>query len=261
MSSIQLVNRLVASETEIDTEKLKKGQLADHEWKQLNIKVSPLTNAPIYIDDTPGLSVFELRAKCRRLAAEKKIQMIIIDYLQLMTSQDKNNKNGNREQEISHISRSLKGIAKELNIPILALSQLSRNVERQGSSKKPQLSDLRESGAIEQDADMVMFIYRPEYYGFQETEDHQPTKDLAEIIVAKNRNGSLKTVPLKFIGSLTKFTDMSTYDFVDESGGDGYATQPFMPNPAVGGGGRVTRHSRMNDMPESDNNFNGEVPF
>lgn len=261
MSSIQLVNRLVASETEIDTEKLKKGQLADHEWKQLNIKVSPLTNAPIYIDDTPGLSVFELRAKCRRLAAEKKIQMIIIDYLQLMTSQDKNNKNGNREQEISHISRSLKGIAKELNIPILALSQLSRNVERQGSSKKPQLSDLRESGAIEQDADMVLFIYRPEYYGFQETEDHQPTKDLAEIIVAKNRNGSLKTVPLRFIGSLTKFTDMATFDFVDESGGDGYASPPFMPNPAVDGGGRVTRHSRMNDMPESDINYNGDVPF
>ncbi len=257
MSSIQLVNRLVSSETEIDTEKLKKGRLEAHEWQQLNMRVGPLTNAPIYIDDTPALSVFELRAKCRRLAAEKKIELIIIDYLQLMVG-GLDNKNGNREQEISHISRSLKGIAKELNIPIIALSQLSRNVER-SQTKKPQLSDLRESGAIEQDADMVMFIYRPEYYGLTETEDNLPATNLAEIIVAKNRNGALKSVNLKFLGHLTKFADLETYDFMDfggNSGGDeegggnpNLQSSGFFPNPNVDSG-RITRNSRMNDMEE-----------
>lgn len=259
MSSLQLVNRLVSSETEIDNEKLKTGNLNDQDWKQLNVKVSALTNAPIYIDDTPALSIFELRAKCRRLAAEKKIELIIIDYLQLMTGQDRNNKNGNREQEISHISRSLKGIAKELNIPIIALSQLSRNVERQANSKKPQLSDLRESGAIEQDADMVVFIYRPEYYGFQETENNESTRDLAEIIVAKNRNGSLNTVNLKFIGKYTKFTDPdSTYDFVDETEGS-YNPRVGMPNPNVEAT-RVNRSSRMNDMDDFQPET-GDAPF
>ncbi|MBL7924311.1 MAG: replicative DNA helicase [Bacteroidia bacterium] len=249
MSSIQLVNRLVASETEIDTEKLKKGTLAAHEWQQLNMKVAPLTEAPIYIDDTPALNVFELRAKCRRLASEKKIEMIIIDYLQLMQG-GVDNKNGNREQEISYISRSLKGIAKELNIPIIALSQLSRAVEK-SQTKKPQLSDLRESGAIEQDADMVMFIYRPEYYQLTETEDNMPTNNLAEIIVAKNRNGALKSVNLKFLGHLTKFTDWETYDFMDESGAVDRPT-PVFPNPHADSS-RITRNSRMNDM--------GDTPF
>ena len=242
MSSIQLVNRMIAAETEISTEKLRKGELADYEWQQLNMKVTPLTNAPIFIDDTPALSVFELRAKCRRLASEKKISLIIIDYLQLMTGGG-DNKNGNREQEISHISRSLKSIAKELSVPIIALSQLSRAVEsRAGQSKRPQLSDLRESGAIEQDADMVMFIYRPEYYGLTETEDNLPTTNLAEIIVAKNRNGALKTVNLKFIGHLTKFTDMNEFDFVDES------LPAITPNQNVNE--RIVRNSRMNDMEE-----------
>jgi replicative DNA helicase len=242
MSSIQLVNRMIAAETEISTEKLRKGELADYEWQQLNMKVTPLTNAPIFIDDTPALSVFELRAKCRRLASEKKISLIIIDYLQLMTGGG-DNKNGNREQEISHISRSLKSIAKELSVPIIALSQLSRAVEsRAGQSKRPQLSDLRESGAIEQDADMVMFIYRPEYYGLTETEDNLPTANLAEIIVAKNRNGALKTVNLKFIGHLTKFTDMNEFDFVDES------LPAITPNQNVNE--RIVRNSRMNDMEE-----------
>ncbi|CAN5440271.1 replicative DNA helicase [soil metagenome] len=242
MSSIQLVNRLISSETEINTEKLRKGELADHEWQQLNKKVTPLTNAPIYIDDTPALTVFELRAKCRRLAAEKKIELIVIDYLQLMSGGGENNRGGNREQEISHISRSLKSIAKELSVPIIALSQLSRAVETRGQAKRPQLSDLRESGAIEQDADMVMFIYRPEYYGLSETEDHQPTTNLAEIIVAKNRNGALKTVNLKFLGHLTKFTDMDSFDFVDET-----LPPVNFPNPRVEPE-RVTRNSRMNDM-------------
>ncbi len=241
MSSIQLVNRLISSETEINTEKLRKGQLLDHEWQQLNKKVTPLTNAPIYIDDSPALSVFELRAKCRRLKAEKKIELIIIDYLQLMVGGNDNNKNGNREQEISHISRSLKSIAKELEVPIIALSQLSRAAETRGQGKRPQLSDLRESGAIEQDADMVMFIYRPEYYGLTETEEHEPTNNLAEIIVAKNRNGALKTVNLKFLGHLTKFTDMEEFDFVDES------PMVKIQNPNISSD-RMTRNSRMNDM-------------
>ncbi len=250
MSSIQLVNRLISAETEINTEKLKKGDLAQHEWEQLNRKVTPLTEAPLYIDDTPAVSVFELRAKCRRLVAEKKVEMIIIDYLQLMSGGQDNMRGGNREQEISHISRSLKSIAKELEIPIIALSQLSRAVETRGQVKRPQLSDLRESGAIEQDADMVMFIYRPEYYGLTETEDNLPAQNLAEIIVAKNRNGALKTVNLKFIGHLTKFTDMEQFDFVDEAGPVGF------PNPNVAeGAGRVMRNSRMNDIPEDDTPF------
>lgn len=247
MSSIQLVNRLVSSETELDTEKLRKGNLDPHEWTQLNKKVSALTEAPIYIDDTPALNVFELRAKCRRLVSERKIELIIIDYLQLMQG-GTDNKNGNREQEISHISRSLKGLAKELNVPVIALSQLSRNVEK-SQTKKPQLSDLRESGAIEQDADMVMFIYRPEYYGLTETEDGQPVNDLAEIIIAKNRNGALKSVPLRFIGKLTKFTDYETYDFMDQSGSDDQPMQ-MVPNPNVDSS-RITRNSRMNDMEEN----------
>ncbi len=245
MSSLQLVNRLISSETEINSEKLKKGQLADHEWAQLNSKIVPLTKAPIYIDDTPALTVFELRAKCRRLAAEKKIELIIIDYLQLMVAGTDNGRGGNREQEISMISRSLKSIAKELNVPIIALSQLSRAVESRGGTKKPQLSDLRESGAIEQDADMVLFIYRPEYYGLTEDENNAPTTNVAEIIIAKNRNGALKNVNLKFVGHLTKFTDLDNFDFVDET--------VSIQNPNVENE-RITRTSKMNDMDE-------EAPF
>jgi len=239
MSSVQLVNRLISSEAEITSEKIRKGQLADHEWEQLNARIKPLTEAPLYIDDTPALSIFELRAKCRRLVAEKGVSMIIIDYLQLMQA-GSDSKSGNREQEISTISRSLKAIAKELSVPIIALSQLSRAVEtRAGSSKRPQLSDLRESGAIEQDADMVLFIYRPEYYGLSEDENSQSTQGIAEVAVAKNRNGALKTVNLKFIGHLTKFTDLDSYDFVDDS----LSMTPRAIEPE-----RVTRRSRINDM-------------
>ena len=231
MSSLQLVNRLISSETEISGEKLRKGDLTEAEWQQLNSKIRPLENAPIYIDDTPALTVFELRAKCRRLVAERKVELIIIDYLQLMQVGD--GKAGNREQEISTISRSLKAIAKELNVPIICLSQLSRDVEKRGGTKKPQLSDLRESGAIEQDADMVLFIYRPEYYD-QETENGTP--GLAEIIVAKNRNGSLRSVNLRFIGHLTKFVDFE-YDFADQS-------KPVMSRNEPE---RIMRGSKMND--------------
>lgn len=209
MSSIQLVMRLISSETELSGEKLKKGNLAEHEWHQLDTKIRELTEAPLFIDDTPSLNIFELRAKARRLKANHDIQMIIIDYLQLMTS-GPDSKNGNREQEISMISRSLKSIAKELEIPIIALSQLSRNVEQRGGSKVPQLSDLRESGAIEQDADMVLFIYRPEYYKIDTQEDGTPVNGLTEIHIAKHRNGALGVVNLKYIHNLVKFTDFDT---------------------------------------------------
>ncbi|MEP2024433.1 MAG: replicative DNA helicase [Reichenbachiella sp.] len=210
MSSIQLVNRLISAEAELESDKIKKGNLADHEWEQLVHKTARLTEAPIFIDDTPGLSILELRAKCRRLKAQHDIKMIIIDYLQLMSgdSSKSGGGSGNREQEIASISRALKGIAKELNVPVIALSQLSRAVETRGGDKRPQLSDLRESGSIEQDADMVMFLYRPEYYDITEDEDGLPTAGTGEVIIAKHRNGSLENVKLKFIGRFTKFADL-----------------------------------------------------
>lgn len=212
MSSIQLVNRLIAAEAELDSEKIKKGQLADHEWAQLVHKTAKLSKAPLFVDDTPALSILELRAKCRKLKAQHDIQMIVIDYLQLMSGDSKGgNFGGNREQEIASISRALKKIAKELSVPVIALSQLSRAVETRGGDKRPQLSDLRESGAIEQDADMVMFLYRPEYYGITEDEDKISTQGVGEVIIAKHRNGSLDTVKLRFIGRFTKFTDLDNF--------------------------------------------------
>ena len=252
MSSLQLVNRLIASETEIPAEKLKKGNLERYEWEQLNSKINKLSEAPIFIDDTPALSVFELRAKCRRLKQQHDIQMIIIDYLQLMTVGGES-KSGNREQEISTISRSIKSIAKELDVPIIALSQLSRQVETRGGDKKPQLSDLRESGAIEQDADMVMFIYRPEYYKLDKDIDGNPLPSgYAEIIIAKHRNGALDDVPLKFINHLAKFTDL------EESN----QYEPYKPLPqsndfniANDPSSNVIRSSKMDDIDDD------EVPF
>ena len=217
MSSVQLVNRLIASESGIPTQKLRKGNLEDHEWIQLNQQITKLSEAPLFIDDTPALTIFELRAKCRRLVKNHGVQLVVIDYLQLMHAGN-SNKSGNREQEISTISRSLKSIAKELNVPIVALSQLSRAVETRGGDKRPMLSDLRESGAIEQDADIVCFIYRPEYYGFTEWPNTTPGQDpdcqgQGEIIVAKHRNGSLENIKLRFIPQLAKFTDLDTFDF------------------------------------------------
>ncbi len=251
MSSLQLVNRLIASETELDAEKLKKGNLQPHEWQQLNAKVSKLTKAPLFIDDTPALNVFELRAKCRRLKSQHDIQMVIIDYLQLMTAgSDK----GNREQEISTISRSIKSIAKELNVPIIALSQLSRAVETRGGDKRPQLSDLRESGAIEQDADMVMFIYRPEYYGLNEDEEGNDTTGTGEIIIAKHRNGGLENVRLKFIGNLAKFTNLETnheFDNFLESNQNMPQSNEFDGFPSQ------TRKSKMDEI----DNDSEDVPF
>ena len=232
MASLQLVNRMISAEAELESEKIKKGNLADHEWTQLVHKTSKLSSAPIFIDDTPALSILELRAKCRRLKAEHGVQLIVIDYLQLMRGEQ----GGNREQEIASISRALKGIAKELSVPVLALSQLSRGVETKGGDKRPQLSDLRESGSIEQDADIVMFLYRPEYYKITVDEDGMPTQGTGEVIIAKHRNGSTGSVKLKFIGKYTKFADFdapSSYD------------NPFS--------GMITRESRLNTfLPSSE---------
>ena len=242
MSSVQLVQRMISSETGIPSEKLRKGTLDNVEWQKLSGMTGKLSSAPVYIDDTPSLSVFDLRSKCRRLKQMHNIEMIVIDYLQLMRG-DSEGKGGNREQEISSISRSLKAIAKELDVPIIALSQLSRAVESRGGSKRPLLSDLRESGAIEQDADMVLFIYRPEYYGIEHDEDQAPTKGMAEIIIAKHRNGALDTVKLKFINNLAKFTDPDFDEFSDNSNDarPGGSVTDYPNNRLIVG-------SRMNDM-------------
>lgn len=247
MSSIQLVNRLIASETQLSQDKLKKGNLEKYEWEQLHAKIPKLAEAPIFIDDTPALSIFELRAKCRRLKSQHDIQLVIIDYLQLMTAAGEGK--GNREQEISTISRSLKSIAKELEVPIIALSQLSRAVETRGGDKRPQLSDLRESGAIEQDADMVMFIYRPEYYGITQGEDGSPLTGIGQLIVAKHRNGALQDINLKFVNNLAKFENLD--DDMDSYGSRMAPSADFDNSP---GGSSYTMPSRMNDMSD-------EAPF
>lgn len=204
MSNLQLVNRLICNTCELESEKIKSGRLSQLEWDQLMSRVKHLYSAPLYIDDTPSLSVFELRTKARRLVREHHVQFIIIDYLQLMNASGM--KYGSREQEVSLISRSLKQLAKELDIPIVALSQLNRSVESRTDGKRPQLSDLRESGAIEQDADMVCFIHRPEYYmrSGQDAEGND-IRGLAEFIVAKHRSGSVDDVKLRFQGKYARF--------------------------------------------------------
>jgi replicative DNA helicase len=234
MSSVQLITRLISSETGLSSEKLRTGKLEKHEWEQLSIKVKNLEKAPLYIDDTPSLSIFDLRAKSRRLASQYGIKLIVVDYLQLMTAGGNNGKGmGNREQEISTISRNLKALAKELSVPVIALSQLSRAVETRGSSKRPLLSDLRESGAIEQDADIVSFIYRPEYYKIDEwdDDDQTPTAGQAEFIIAKHRNGSLENIRLKFVGNLGKFDNLDEYggdDYLPSTMNTGQEDNPFM---------------------------------
>lgn len=208
MSNVQLVNRLIVNTCEIPGEKIKNGQLLPHEWEQLDYKIKELYDAPIFIDDTPSLSVFELRTKARRLVREHNVKMIMIDYLQLMNASGMNY--GSREQEVSMISRSLKGLAKELNIPIIALSQLNRGVEGRAGieGKRPQLSDLRESGAIEQDADMVCFIHRPEYYKILEDEKGNSLIGMAEVIIAKHRNGATGDVTLRFKSEFARFQNV-----------------------------------------------------
>ncbi len=216
MSSVQLMMRLIVGETGINSNKIKTGDLSPDQWRHLETATKPLSAAQLFIDDTPSLSVFEFRSKARRLKIHHDIKIIIIDYLQLMTGGGDNK--GNREQEVSFISRTLKAIAKELNVPIIALSQLSRAAEMRGGSKRPQLSDLRESGAIEQDADIVAFIHRPEYYGIHQTEDGIPTAGMAEIILAKHRNGEVCDVPLRFIKEQAKFVDMNQLDIPASAG-------------------------------------------
>jgi replicative DNA helicase len=225
MASVQLITRLISSETGLSSEKLRTGKLEKHEWEQLSTKVKNLEKAPLFIDDTPSLSIFDLRAKARRLVSQHGIRIIIIDYLQLMTAGGNGKGGGNREQEISTISRNLKALAKELNVPVIALSQLSRAVETRGSSKRPLLSDLRESGAIEQDADIVSFLYRPEYYKIDEWDDEEasPTAGQAEIMIAKHRNGGIENVRLKFIGHLGRFDNLDDY-------GSGYDDLPSSMN-------------------------------
>jgi replicative DNA helicase len=253
MSGLQLVNRLISAEAELAMNKIKNGNLEPHEWQQLNAKVGGLADANIFIDDTPAINIFELRAKCRRLKSKHDLDLIIVDYLQLMSGTG-DKKNANREQEISTISRSLKKIAKELELPVIALSQLSRKVEMRGGSKRPQLSDLRESGAIEQDADLVTFLSRPEYYGFTEDEEGRSLEGIAELIIAKHRNGPLADVPIRFIDKFAKFVNLENYDMGQEMGTD----DDEGPNV-------ITRKSRMNEMGEGGKDKNEDeeenLPF
>jgi replicative DNA helicase len=211
MSSVQLVNRLIASECEIRADKLRSGKLEDWEWQKMEQRVKNLKNAKLFIDDTAAISVTELRAKCRRLAHEHKVELIVIDYLQLMSAGNA----ASREQEVAMISRSLKALAKELNVPILALSQLNRSVETRTGNKRPQLSDLRESGSIEQDADLVLFIHRPEYYKIPEMVDGSSSEGKAEIIVAKHRNGAVGDIILRFQSEFARFADSETVGLAD----------------------------------------------
>ena len=205
MSKEQLVTRILSSETMIDSNKLKTGRMEEEDWIKLADGLAPLSEAEMYIDDTPGISITEIRAKCRKLKLEKNIGLVVIDYLQLISGSG-NRKNGSREQEISEISRSLKILAKELNVPVIALSQLSRAPEQRKDDHRPMLSDLRESGAIEQDADIVMFLYRDDYYN-----QDSDKKNIAEVILAKHRGGSTGTVELLWLGSYTKFANIERY--------------------------------------------------
>jgi replicative DNA helicase len=259
MSSIQLVNRLITAEAEIASDKIRVGNLSDVEWERLDYRIKRLEDAKIFIDDTPAISIFELRAKSRRLKRQHDIDILIIDYLQLMSGTPETK--GNREQEVSNISRALKSIAKELNIPVIALSQLNRSVEIRTGSKRPQLSDLRESGAIEQDADMVIFIHRPEKYGILQDDEGNSLKGIAELILAKHRNGALGDVPLKFVSEYAKFAEMEDDYFgpvdTEDIGGE-RAT-------AVTLGSRMNKQRFESDLGDSDlprnSDFSEEVPF
>lgn len=250
MPNVQLANRLLMNVCEIDGEKIKTGHFTREEAARLNHKSNELFGKPIFLDDTPGLSVFELRSKARKLVREKGVQIIIIDYLQLMTASGM--QFGSREQEVSIISRSLKGLAKELDIPIIALSQLNRGVEaRTGlEGKKPQLSDLRESGAIEQDADMVCFIHRPEYYHiYTDENNNKDLRGLGEIIIAKHRNGAIGEVWLRFRSKFAKFqNEDEAYDETD-----------IAPLPSPGEMSIKSSLGDFSDGAQLDNDFN--TPF
>ncbi|MBO7337955.1 MAG: replicative DNA helicase [Paludibacteraceae bacterium] len=256
MSNVQLTNRLISNVCEIDSKNIKTGRLTGDEWRRLEERIKLLEDAKLYLDDTPSLSVFELRTKARRLVKEYGVKLIIIDYLQLMNANGMNF--GSREQEVSTISRSLKGLAKELDIPIIALSQLNRSVESRvgaadkGKGARPQLSDLRESGAIEQDADMVCFIHRPEYYKIYEDEKGESLQGIAEIIIAKHRNGAVGDVRLRFRGEMAKFMNLT-----DESYSFGYDNSTYADSrlnnrtsaPSVSAGGDDVLASQSDKVP------------
>ncbi len=238
MGAQQLAQRMLTSQARVDAHKARTGRMADDDWQRLARAAGALSDAEIFIDDTPGLSVLELRAKCRRLKAEHDIGLVVVDYLQLMQASGANLRSGaNREQEIAHISRSLKGLAKELNLPVIALSQLNRAVENRGGDKRPQLSDLRESGSIEQDADVVAFIYRAERYGITVDEQGNSTEGIAEIIIGKQRNGPIGSVELAFVKQYARFEPLTQYD---EPGGgppQGDGSAPMGPAPGGDGDG------------------------
>lgn len=284
MGAGELVKRMLAATTEVSMDAITKGRMQEHEFVQMTQRMNKLASAQIFLDDQAALNIFELRAKARRLKQKHDIQLIVIDYLQLMQADI--NKGGNREQEISKISRDLKSLAKELEIPIIALSQLNRSVESRKESKVPQLSDLRESGAIEQDADMVMFLYRPEYYGINNNEMGEPIEGETHIHIAKNRSGTTDTVKLRFIKEYQKFVDMDNDNGFNRMGGGfggnngGGFTPPQGDNPMAGirrdpsefggskmfvPGGFQTLPSKANDYrfdEEDDRKFdNGDVPF
>ena len=260
MSNVQLVNRLIVNVCEIPGEKIKSGQLAPYEWGQLDYKIRDMFDAPLYIDDTPSLSVFELRTKARRLVRDYDVKLIIIDYLQLMNASGMSY--NSRQEEVSTISRSLKGLAKELNIPIIALSQLNRSVEQRAGtdggpdSKRPQLSDIRESGAIEQDADMVCFIHRPEYYKIYKDQHGNDLKGLAEIIIAKHRNGAVGDVRLRFIGEYARFANINDDNLPPMPGEEGGTIMPSRMNDSDTGGGDDRLNSITADMAPIN-----DVPF
>ncbi|NBB74938.1 MAG: replicative DNA helicase [Bacteroidetes bacterium] len=219
MGAQQLAQRMLTSEARVNAQAARTGRMTDEDWQKLARAAGKLSEAEIFIDDTPGLSVLELRAKCRRLKAEHDIGLVVVDYLQLMQGSGAR-QNANREQEIAHISRSLKGLAKELNLPVIALSQLNRGVENRGGDKRPQLSDLRESGSIEQDADVVAFIYRAERYGITVDEQGNSTEGIAEIIIGKQRNGPIGTVELAFVNQYALFENLTTrYESQGAGGG------------------------------------------
>ncbi|MCC8175925.1 MAG: replicative DNA helicase [Bacteroidales bacterium] len=254
MSNLQLVNRLISNTCELEGEVIKSGRLSQQQWSDLMSRIKHLQSSPIYIDDTPSLSIFELRTKARRLVREKQIKMIIIDYLQLMNATGM--KFGSREQEVSMISRSLKQLAKELNIPIVALSQLNRSVESRTDGKRPQLSDLRESGAIEQDADIVCFIHRPEYYTKSDVDAQgNDIRGLAEFIVAKHRSGKVDDVKLRFRSKFARFENWgeAADDFAPttvasslNSGGAGVTSSSM---PLGGGSADITRPTTKEETP------------
>ena len=235
MNNVQLVNRLISNVCSIPGSKILNGQLNNDEWARLDGNIGNLKGAPLYVDDTPGMSVFELRTKARRLVKEKGVKLIMIDYLQLMNATGM--RFNSRQEEVSMISRSLKGLAKELNIPVIALSQLSRAVEQRPGEegKRPQLSDLRESGAIEQDADMVIFVHRPEYYHIYEDANGNSLKGMAQICVAKHRKGAVDDVTLRFMGEFTRFADPEEFD-------------DFSSNKSEG----TYRSSNLNDIDNDD---------